>query len=104
MAEAIKINHDDVNSAFASNAVLTDSDELLLEYLRVLCSVQIRSDENRLLANNRAITINAILLNRYMEENNRKTTFYTRVVVVLAGVSVIAAGVQIWLALSQVSA
>jgi len=99
MSEENKITHDDVNNAFRNNAVLNDSNERLLEYLKVLCSTQIRSDENRLLANNRAITINAILLNRYMEESNRKTTFYTRVVIFLASVSVIAAGVQIWLAL-----
>jgi hypothetical protein len=86
MTEENKITHDDVNSVFRSNAVLTDLNERLLEYLRVLCSTQIRSDENRLLANNRATTINAILLNRYMEGNNKKTTFYTLVVIFLATV------------------
>lgn len=99
MTEENTITHDDVNTAFHNNAVLKDSDERLLGYLRILCTTQIKSDENRLLANNRAITINAILLNRYMERNNKKTTFYTWVVIFLAAVSVVAAGVQIWLAL-----
>lgn len=99
MSKENQITHDDVNTAFRDNSMLTDSDERLLEYLRILCNTQIRSDENRLLANNRAITINAILLNRYMERSNKKTTFYTRVVIFLAVVSVFASGLQIWLAL-----
>jgi hypothetical protein len=91
-----KITYDDVNAAFSSNNVLVDSDERLMEYLRVLCSAQIRSDENRLLANNRCITINTILTRRFMEQVDRATTKYTTVVVILALASLIASVVQIW--------
>ena len=56
------LTHDDVNTAFSTDQVLDATDDQLLGYLRVLCVTQIHSEENRLLANNRAITINAILL------------------------------------------
>lgn len=99
MEDKKKITYDDVNVAFRTNKILKKEDSELLEYLKILCSTQIRSDENRLLANNRCITINTILMNRYFERENKKTNFYTRVVVVLAVASVAAALVQICLAL-----
>jgi len=91
MSSPDRVTYDDVNSAFRSSSVLTDSDSRLVEYLRVLCSEQIRSDENRLLANNRCITINTILTRRFMERMDRVTTRYTWVVIVLAIASLIAA-------------
>ena len=99
MVEPEKITYDDVNKAFRSNSVLTDPDSRLMEYLRVLCSEQIRSDENRLLANNRCITINTILTQRFMERMNRVITRYTWVVIILAIASLIAAIAQVWVAL-----
>ena len=89
-----KITWDDVNEVFQTNSVMEKGDKELLEYLKILCSTQIRSDENRLLANNRCITINTILMNRYFERENAKTTFYTKVVIILAIASVAAALIQ----------
>lgn len=95
MSDKEPVTYDDVNKAFRTNAVLHEPDQRLLEYLRVLCSEQIRSDENRLLANNRCITINTILVQRYMERTNRTTTIYTWVVIVLATATLIATAAQI---------
>ena len=91
-----EINHDDVNGAFATNAVLTDPDERLIQYLRVLCSTQIQSPQNQLLANNRCITINTILTRWFMERVDRSTTRYTWWVIVLALAGVAAAVVQVF--------
>ncbi len=90
-----EITHDDVNKAFATNSVFTDPDERLLEYLRVLCSVQIQSAPNQLLANNRCATINTILTRRFMERVDRSTPRYTWVVIILAIAGVAAAVVQV---------
>jgi len=90
---------DDVNAAFSSGGVLTDSNDRLVEYLLVLCSTQIRSDENRLLANNRCITINTILMRRFLEREMTLTTRLTWVVIALAALAVIGTAAQIWLAL-----
>lgn len=90
------VTHDDVNHAFASNSVLDDPDERLLQYLRLLCSTQIRSEENRLLANNRCITVNTILTKRFMDRVNRTTTRYTWAVMLLA-VAALGIGIaQLW--------
>jgi len=102
MADREPITYDDVTKAFRTNAVLRDPDERLLEYLRVLCSEQIRSDENRLLANNRCITINTILMQRYMQRTNRTTTIYTWVVIILAAVTLLATAVQVGIALGWI--
>ncbi len=90
---------DEVNAAFSSGGVLTDSNERLVEYLLVLCSTQIRSDENRLLANNRCLTINTILMRRFLERELTLTTRLTWVVIALAALAVIGTAAQIWLAL-----
>jgi len=90
---------DDVNAAFSSGGVLTDSNDRLVEYLLVLCSTQIRSDENRLLANNRCLTINTILMQRFLEREMTLTTRLTWVVIALAALAVIGTAAQIWLAL-----
>lgn len=95
MTDQAKVTSDDVSTAFRSNKVLTDPDDLLVEYLRVLCSEQVRSDENRLLSNNRCITINTILTQRFMERMDRVTTRYTIAVIVLTVASLIAAVVQV---------
>src|SRR5438309_771904 len=94
-----QVTHDDVNNAFASNAVLTEPDERLLEYLRVLCSTPIQSSQVQLLASNRCITINTILTRRFMERVDRATTRYTRIVIVLAIAGVMAALAQVLVAL-----
>jgi hypothetical protein len=94
-----QVTHDDVNKAFATNAVLMEPDERLLEYLRVLCSTTIRSPEVQLSASNRCITINTILTRRFMERVDRATTRYTRIVIVLAVAGVIAAIAQVAVAL-----
>ena len=90
-----EITHDDVNDAFATNAVLTEPDERLIQYLRVLCTTQIQSPQNQLLANNRCITINTILTRRFMERVDRSTTRYTVIVIILALAGVAAAVVQV---------
>ncbi len=90
---------DDVNAAFSSGGVLTDSNDRLVEHLLVLCSTQIRSDENRLLANNRCLTINTILMRRFLEREMTLTTRLTWVVIALAALAVIGTAAQIWLAL-----
>lgn len=97
MSPIEKITHDDVISAFNTNSVLTDSNERLLGYLRVLCSEVIRSDEVRLLANNRCITINTILTQRFMKKMDDVTTRYTWVVIILTVASLLASGAQVWL-------
>lgn len=99
MSAIENITHDDVNSAFKTNAVLTEPDERLIAYLRVLCNEPIRSDEVRLLANNRCITINTILTQRFMRRMDTVTTRYTWVVIILALASLGAAIAQVWVAL-----
>lgn len=90
---------DDVNAAFSSGRILEDPSDRLIEYLQVLCSTQIKSDENRLLANNRCLTINAILMRRFLEREMTLTTRLTWVVIVLAAFSVVGTIVQVCLAL-----
>ena len=90
---------DDGNAAFNSGQVLTESNDRVVEYLLILCSTQIRSDENRLLANNRCVTINTILMRRFLEREMTLTTRLTWVVIALAGLAVIGTVVQICLAL-----
>ena len=98
MSDAPLATHDDVNAAFSSSQVLTEPDERLVQYLRILCSTQIRSDENRLLANNRVITINAILMRRFLMRENRATSRLTWLVIFLAALNVIGIATQIWVA------
>lgn len=99
MADQAEITYDDVSAAFRSNKVLTDPDDRLIEYLRLLCSEQVRSDENRLLSNNRCITINTILTQRFMKRMDRVTTRYTIAVIALTVASLVAAVAQVWVSL-----
>jgi len=85
-------NHDDVNAAFKSDAVLTEPDARLLQYLRVLCTEAIHSDQVRLLAANRCAPINTILTQRF-------TRRYTWIVIALATATLIATVVQVCIAL-----
>jgi uncharacterized Rmd1/YagE family protein len=98
MGEGEEVTHDDVNRAFRGRQVLADTDDRLLEYLWVLCTEQIRSDENRLLANNRCATVNTILMRRFMDRQNRATTGLAWVVIILTLFSVIGSVVQVWVA------
>ena len=90
------VTHDDVNAAFEDRSYLKDDDERLLAYLDVLCSTVIRSDEVRLLANNRCITLNAVLTKRFVERSHRTTTCLARVVVVLTLLAVLVGGAQLF--------
>ena len=93
------LENDDVNRAFGleGNALVEDNDRLF-EYLRVLCHEQYQGDANRLLANNRAITINAILMRHYLEREYHRATVLTWWIVGLAALNVLGIGVQIWIA------
>jgi hypothetical protein len=91
-----QVTHDDVNTAFEGSRFLTETDDRLLQYLGVLCNAKIQSDHMRLLANNRCITINTLLTKRFMGRVDKSTTSYTRIVIVLAVVSVIASFVSIF--------
>src|SRR6059036_1467109 len=99
MSDAPRATHDDVNAAFSSGRAFNEPDDRLVEYLRVLCSEIIRNDEVRLLANNRAITINTVLTRRFVERENRATTRLTYLVIVLAVLNLIGVAVQIWVAI-----
>jgi hypothetical protein len=81
-------SHDDVNTAFSSQNIVDAPSETLMEYLLILCNTQYRSDENRLLANNRCITINTILTHRLTKQIDRSTRRFTFVTVVLAVVAI----------------
>jgi hypothetical protein len=80
----VRITHDDVNKAFKSGEWFDQSDNQLLEYLRVLCNEVIQSDGVRLLANNRCVSINAVLMRRFLRRQLNLTTVLTCVVIVLA--------------------
>ena len=97
------VTHDDVNAAFKDESYLKDDDERLLAYLNVLCSTAIRSAEVRLLANNRCITLNAVLTKRFVERSNRTTTWLARVVVVLTLLAVLVGGAQLLFLLAGTS-
>lgn len=97
------VTHDDVNAAFEDRSYLKEDDDRLLAYLDVLCSTVIRSDAVRLLANNRCITLNAVLTKRFVERSNRTTTFLAKVVVVLTSLAVIVGGVQLLFLLAGTS-
>ena len=85
------VSYGEVNAAFmGKGAVFDEPDERLIEYLRVLCSTQIESEPNRLLANTRCVTINAILVQRFMERTNRATTRLTWIVIILMVVTIVA--------------
>lgn len=99
MKDYQNLTHDDVNKAFEGGAALAEPDERLLGYLGVLCKTQIGSDANRLLANNRCITINTILTRRFVERENKATTRLTWLVVFLAMLSLIGTFIQIGLAI-----
>ena len=98
MSDAPLATFGDVNAAFQSRRAFDEPDERLLDYLRVLCSEIVHSDEGRLLANNRAITINTVLLRRIVQRENRKMTRLTVLVVVLAALSLAGIVVQIVMA------
>ena len=83
------VTHDHVNAAFEDSSYLQEDDDRLLAYLDVLCSTVIRSDHVRLLANNRCITLNAVLTKRFVERSNRTTSFLARVVVFLTSLTVL---------------
>ena len=70
---------------------MREPDDRLIQYLIVLCTEQIRSDENRLLANNRCVTINTILTQRLTKRIDRATTILTTLGVVVTVVGAIAA-------------
>ena len=97
------VTHDDVNAAFEDGSYLSEDDDRLLAYLDVLCWTRIRSDANRLLANNRCITLNAVLTKRFVERSNRTTTFLAWVVVVLTGLAVLVGGAQLFFLLAGTS-
>lgn len=90
-----EVSWDNVNEAFRTGAFMKEDDARLLAYLRVLCSVQVLSNSNQTLANNRCITINTLLTSRFMVRVDQATTFYTRIVIVLAVIGVLAAGAQV---------
>ena len=98
------VTNDDVNDAFEDRSYLSEDDDRLLAYLDVLCSTRILSDANRLLANNRCITLNAVLTKRFVERSNRTTTFLARVVVVLTGLAVLVGGAQLFFLLAELPA
>lgn len=83
------VTNDDVNTAFENRSYLSEDDDQLLAYLDVLCCTRILNDANRLLANNRCITLNTVLTKRFVERSNRITTFLARVVVVLTALTVV---------------
>ena len=97
------VTHDDVNAAFADRSYLKENDDRILAYLDVLCSTVIRSDAVRLLANNRCITLNAVLTKRFVERSYRTTTFLARIVVVLTSLAVLVGGVQLFFLLAGTS-
>ena len=94
------VTHDDVNAAFEDRSYLKEDDDRLLAYLDVLCSTIIRNDPVRLLANNRCITLNAVLTKRFVERSNRTTTFLAWVVVVLTSLAVLLGGAQLFFLLA----
>ena len=95
------VTHGDVDVAFEDGSYLKEDDDRLLAYLNVLCSTVIRSDEVRLLANNRCITLNAVLTKRFVERSNRTTTYLARVVVVLTSLAVLVGGAQLFFLLTS---
>ena len=97
------VTHDDVNAAFEDGSYLKENDDRLLAYLDVLCSSVIRSDAVRLLANNRCITLNAVLTKRFVERSNRTTTCLARVVVVLTFLAVLVGSAQLFFLLAGTS-
>lgn len=90
------VTNDDVNAAFEDSSYLNEDDDRLLAYLDVLCSTRILNDANRLLANNRCITLNAVLTKRFVERSNRTTTFLAWVVVVLTALAVLVGSAQLF--------
>ena len=94
------VTSDDVNAALEGGSYLKENDDRLLAYLDVLCSARILSDANRLLANNRCITLNAVLTKRFVERSNRTTTFLAWIVVVLTGLAVPVGSAQLFVLLS----
>ena len=97
------VTHGDVDAAFEDGSYLKEDDDRLLAYLNVLCSTVIRSDAVRLLANNRCITLNAVLTKRFVERSNRITTFLAWVVVVLTSLAVLVGGAQLFFLLAGTS-
>lgn len=68
------VTHSDVVAAFEDESYLKEDDDRLLAYPNVLCSTVIRSEEVRLLANNRCITLNAVLTKRFVEGPAQRAT------------------------------
>ena len=92
------LNISSVGAAFMTGSIDDASDEQLFKYLRVLCTQPAHGIQNEM-ATNRCITINALLTKRFMERVDKTTTRYTRIVILLTGIAVIAAAVQIWVSL-----
>ena len=82
--EPNKATYDEINTSFRKGDFRALSDEKLLAYLNVLCHEQVLSSANQLLSNNRCISINAELMNRYYKRSSRATGWLTVFGVILA--------------------
>ena len=89
----------ELSEAFTSGSVRTASDETLLEYLELCSTAAMHNDRLDALSINRVITINALLTQNFLRRENQATVRLTWVVIVLATLSVLEIGVQIWLSL-----
>jgi hypothetical protein len=97
--ESLVLTWENLNDAFTSGSVRTASDSEILECLQVCSTIAMHNDRLDALSINRTITLNALLTQNFLRREHRATVKLTWVVIVLAVLSVVGIGIQIWLLL-----
>ena len=85
----------DIDKAFETGDVFNASDEVLVEYLRVLNYEPIPNEYTRHRAIIRGITINTLINLRFIKSVERRNTILTWVVIALAALTLTASIIQI---------
>lgn len=87
--------YEDANTAFRTGSVITDDKEKLLEYLSGLSNQSNTNDGVKHRDIIRGITINHLLLQKYIDSLERKSATMQKWVIALAVASLLGTGIQI---------
>ena len=102
MSDTQSVTHDEIHRAFETGDVFNKSDDVLMEYLRVLNTGGIPNENVRHRAINHAITVNTLINLRFIKSVERSNRIYTWVVIILAMLSLAASVIQIAASVIQI--
>lgn len=95
MREKIPVLQDDVDKVFGSGKVYNAPDQLLLEYLRVLCTGSVANEMVRHRETNRCVTINTLMNMRLINKIDRTNTILIVFSIILAITGVVTSIIQV---------